>query len=171
MLSPTYEITTALSHTGELISPPYDIAIVTISYGRVIMSSVWDSMMSKKNVGWPFYAAVVRKQYKIVDKLASLCSFSLHIRCTAFVIHTVAIPITPLKQRQMTTKKHPDSPAYRLFVQQFGQAAMKGNIKAPHHWPFVKGIHRWPVDSLNKRPVMRKVFPLPDVVMTLWGFL
>ena len=59
MLSPTYEITTALSHTDELISPPYDIAIVTISYGRVIMSSVWDSMMSKKNVGWPFYAAVM----------------------------------------------------------------------------------------------------------------
>ena len=59
MLSPTYEITTALSHTDELISPPYDIAIVTISYGRVTMSSVWDSMMSKKNMGWPFYAAVV----------------------------------------------------------------------------------------------------------------
>ena len=51
MLSPTYEITTALSHTDELISPPYDIAIVTISYGRVIMSSVWDSMMSKKKCG------------------------------------------------------------------------------------------------------------------------
>ena len=66
MLSPTYEITTALSHTDELISPPYDIAIVTISYGRVTMSSVWDSMMSKKNMGWPFYAAVIRRpsQYK-----------------------------------------------------------------------------------------------------------
>ena len=61
MLSPTYEITTALSHTDELISPPYDIAIVTISYGRVTMSSVWDSMMSKKNMGWPFYAAVVSR--------------------------------------------------------------------------------------------------------------
>ena len=58
MLSLTYEITTALSHTDELISPPYDIAIVTISYGRVTMSSVWNSMMSKKNMGWPFYAAV-----------------------------------------------------------------------------------------------------------------
>ena len=62
MLSPTYEITTALRHTDEWISPPYDIAIVTISYGRVIMSSVWDSMMSKKNVGWPFYAAVNMRQ-------------------------------------------------------------------------------------------------------------
>ena len=63
MLSPTYEITTALSHTDELISPPYDIAIVTISYGRVTMSSVWDSMMSKKNMGWPFYAAVIFKHF------------------------------------------------------------------------------------------------------------
>ena len=58
MLSLTYEITTALSHTDELISPPYDIAIVTISYGRVTKSPVWDTMMSKKNMGWPFYAAV-----------------------------------------------------------------------------------------------------------------
>ena len=62
MLSPTYEITTALSHTDELISPPYDIAIVTISYGRVTMSSVWDSMMSKKIMGWPFYAAVGHRE-------------------------------------------------------------------------------------------------------------
>ena len=56
MLSLTYEIT-----TDELISPPYDIAIVTISYGRVTESPVWDTMMSKKNMGWPFYAAVLRK--------------------------------------------------------------------------------------------------------------
>ena len=64
MLSPTYEITTALSHTDELISPPYDIAIVTISYGRVTMSSVWDSMMSKKIWGGlstpPYFCDIAR---------------------------------------------------------------------------------------------------------------
>ena len=27
------------------------------------------------------------------------------------------------------------------------------------------GIHRWPVDSLHKRPVTRKVFPFDDVIM------
>ena len=73
MLSPTYEITTALSHTDELISPPYDIAIVTISYGRVTMSSVWDSMMSKKNMGWPFYAAV---QPQLISTLLTLCDWN-----------------------------------------------------------------------------------------------
>ena len=30
---------------------------------------------------------------------------------------------------------------------------------------FVRGIHRWPVDSLHKRPVTRKVFPSDDVIM------
>ena len=30
---------------------------------------------------------------------------------------------------------------------------------------FMRGIHRWPVNSLNKRPVMRKMFPFDDVIM------
>ena len=24
----------------------------------------------------------------------------------------------------------------------------------PHYWPFVRGIHRWPMDSIHKGPVM-----------------
>ena len=31
---------------------------------------------------------------------------------------------------------------------------------------FVRGIHRWPVDSPHKRPVTRKMFPFDDVIMT-----
>ena len=30
---------------------------------------------------------------------------------------------------------------------------------------FVRGIHRWPVNSLHKRPVTRKMFPFDDVIM------
>ena len=30
---------------------------------------------------------------------------------------------------------------------------------------FVRGIHRWPVNSLHKGPVTRKMFPLDDVIM------
>ena len=33
------------------------------------------------------------------------------------------------------------------------------------YWPFVMGIHRWPVDSPHKGPVMWKVFPLCDIIM------
>ena len=46
----------------------------------------------------------------------------------------------------------------RLFVQQLVHADVRENTKAPHDWLFVKGIHRWPVDSPHKWPVMRKSF-------------
>ena len=41
--------------------------------------------------------------------------------------------------------------ASRLFAQPFVPAQIKENIKAPHYWPLWGGIHRWPVDILNKR--------------------
>ena len=31
--------------------------------------------------------------------------------------------------------------------------------------PFVRGIHRWPVNSPHKGPVLRKMFPFDDVIM------
>ena len=35
----------------------------------------------------------------------------------------------------------------------------KKTLKAPRNWLFVRGIHRWPVDSPHKVPVTRKMFP------------
>ena len=32
---------------------------------------------------------------------------------------------------------------------------------------FVRGIHRWPVDSPHKWPVTRKMFPFDDVIMNV----
>ena len=34
-------------------------------------------------------------------------------------------------------------------------------------WGFVRGIHRWPVNSPHKGPVTRKRFPFDDVIMIL----
>ena len=39
---------------------------------------------------------------------------------------------------------------------------------------FVRGIHRWPLNSPHKGPVTRKVFPFDDVIMSkrrLWGII
>ena len=33
---------------------------------------------------------------------------------------------------------------------------------------FVRGIHRWPVNSPHKGPVTRQMFPFDDVIMSLW---
>ena len=38
------------------------------------------------------------------------------------------------------------------------------NIKAWFYWPFVKGIHWPPVDSLHKGPVMWRAFQCHDVI-------
>ena len=57
------------------------------------------------------------------------------------------------------------SPAQRLFTQLFILAQIKENIKAPRHWAFVRGVHRWPVNSPPQWPVTRKMFPFDDVIM------
>ena len=56
-------------------------------------------------------------------------------------------------------------PASQLFTQPFILAEIKENIKAPRYWPFVRGIHRGPVNSPHKWPVTRKMFPFDDVIM------
>ena len=35
----------------------------------------------------------------------------------------------------------------------------------PRHWPFVRGIHRWPVVPPHKGPVKRKMFSFDDINM------
>ena len=41
------------------------------------------------------------------------------------------------------------------------------NIKLRVTGLCVRGIHRWPVDSSHKGPVMRKMFPFDDVTMNI----
>ena len=48
------------------------------------------------------------------------------------------------------------SPATLLFVQSFVQSYIKENIKAPCHWPFVREMHQWLVDSPHKGPVIHR---------------
>ena len=59
-----------------------------------------------------------------------------------------------------------------LTIQMLVQANNKGNIKTLLYWPFVRGIHRWLVDSPHKGPVMQKTVPYHDGTMMhrlYWG--
>ena len=62
-----------------------------------------------------------------------------------------------LQWRHMMGAMAPRLPATPLFVQQFDQSNYKGHIKAPHHWPFVRVIHRWTMDSPHKGPAVESV--------------
>ena len=58
------------------------------------------------------------------------------------------------------------SPAIRWFIQQKCYVFSWHQRKhlSPRYQPFVRGIHRWSVDSPHKGPVTRKAFPLRDVM-------
>ena len=63
------------------------------------------------------------------------------------------------------------STATRHFAQQIVQADIEENIKTLH-WSLSRGIHRWPVDSSYKAPVMRKSFPCQNVIIPeVWVLL
>ena len=52
-----------------------------------------------------------------------------------------------------------------MFTQTFVQTQIKENVQALRHWPFVRGIHRWPVGFPHQGPAARKMFPFDGVIM------
>ena len=53
----------------------------------------------------------------------------------------------------------------RLFTQPFIPGADQKKHQSSASLAFVRGIHRWPVNSPLKGPVTRKMFPFDDVIM------
>ena len=48
---------------------------------------------------------------------------------------------------------------------------LKSPTTRPHYWPYVRGIHRWPVDSPHNGPVVRKAFPCHGAIPITIGML
>ena len=62
------------------------------------------------------------------------------------------------------------SPASRLLTQPFIQAHMEKQ-QSSTSLAFVRGIHRWPVNSPHIGPETREMFPFDDVIMMFESFL
>ena len=94
------------------------------------------------------------------------CTLTFYWHCAYLLIHFVKANIVN-KMINMVTSKWArwrlKSQASWLFARPFVQGQIKENIKAPCHWP-LWGTHWWPVDSLHKGPVTRKMFPFDDVI-------
>ena len=61
------------------------------------------------------------------------------------------------------------SPASRLFTSPFIQGADQRKHQSSVSLAFVRGIHRWTVNSPHKRPVTRTIFPFDDVIMFIFN--
>ena len=57
------------------------------------------------------------------------------------------------------------TPTPGVFAQSFFSGAHKKNHQSPVSLAFVRGIHRWPVDSPHKGPVTRKMFSFDALIM------
>ena len=57
------------------------------------------------------------------------------------------------------------TPVSQLFTQPFIQAQIKEKHQNSASLAFVRGIHRWPVNSPHKWSVTRKMFPFGDATM------
>ena len=97
---------------------------------------------------------------KALSKMPFVRSNASRIRTYDNIVHVVVEASWRLKSK-----------ADRLIVEQHTQANNKGYIKAPPYWSFVRGIHRWPVDSPHKGTVMQQSFPCPDVIMDTYVVL
>ena len=97
------------------------------------------------------------------------CCFSFDYSATRIILDKIHIHVlrsSPSQWRQIGVKAfhftHLSTGCSSLCY----QIDVKGNIKAPNDRPFVMGIHRWPLDALQKGTVIRKAFPCNDVTMT-----
>ena len=54
-----------------------------------------------------------------------------------------------------------------IITQPFIQGAFQRKHESSASLAFLRGIHRWPVNSPHKGPVTRKMFPFDDAIMTI----
>ena len=50
-------------------------------------------------------------------------------------------------------------------IRLFFLTAYANPYQSPHYWPFVRGVHWWPMNSPHKGPVTRKKLACDDVIM------
>ena len=114
----------------------------------VVTSSCWHNMTNATWSNHVTFLSQCHHQSNYMLERSAYCWFLYHC-------------ITVTSQRAQWRLKSPASQFYSTIH----SGADQRNIKAPRHWPLCIEIHRWPVNSLNKGPVARKLFPFDDVIM------
>ena len=102
-----------------------------------------------------------RAHYDVIVMFVVICLYFTDI----WENDTTIATLTAITVTSWWTRCCLKSPTSWLFTQPFIQGQIKENTKAPRHWPVVRGIHHWPVNSPHKGPVTRKMFPFDDVIL------
>ena len=117
-----------------------------VEVGQVELQGVFSFLRVSRNVDWRLFLSVTtyRRHVPPVTRTwkAQIHYSDVTMRATASLITGVSIVYSTVYSGA-DQRKHQSSASLA----------------------FVRGIHRWPVNSPHKGPVTRKMFPLDDVIM------
>ena len=106
----------------------------------------WENSRDRSGVAFPKVCAFVSLQH---DALCQYFIFSGIVHNCDVIMGAMASQITSLMIVYATAHSGADQRKHQSTTS----------------LAFVRGIHRWPVNSPHKRPVTRKIFPFDDVIM------
>ena len=95
----------------------------------------------------------------------NICRMLLQVAWVGF--RRCDITVTSLEHHDISSHQQLDC----LFNSLLGLTTKQTIIKLCITGPFVRGIHRWPVDSLYKGPVMQNAFLCQDVIIFQFQWL
>ena len=113
--------------------------------------------LSTDNQGWYFV---------LVWKWAQLQIFS-RIYTSAIIVHTVRMYLYHYSYAMMSAMASPIT-SLPIVYSTFCSGADQREHQNSASQVFVRGIHRWPVNSPHKWPVTREMFPFDDVITIGW---
>ena len=101
----------------------------------------------------------------------SLCRIELlfHVGCYIFIFCVMKPCVKNITMTLLWARIRLKLPASRLVTQPFIQGADQIYYQSSASMAFVRGIHRWPVNSPHKGQVTQKMFPFDDVIMRKCG--
>ena len=109
------------------------------------------------------------KVWDLVRLILEIWRSDLWVQIQAHLIKSFIVVLFPpiITMTSWWARWRLKSPASRLFIQPFIQGEDQRQHQSSAPLAFVRGIHRWPVNSPHKRPVTRKMFPFADVIKVI----
>ena len=116
----------------------------------------------------PTYILYIQQKSAWLLKIRPLCFFLLYCSCFHWQrqTHCVSQSLQWLTMGAIASQITSLTIVYSTIYSDADQRKHQSSASLA----FVCGIHRWPVNSPHKWPVMRKIFPFDDVIMILGMF-
>ena len=102
----------------------------------------------------------------VSEMLIEIHTFSIkkiHLKMSSGKWRPFCLGLNVLRWDRMSVMSHQINDDFTIYSTV--SSCVHKHIKAQRYWSFVRGIHRWSVDSHHKGPITRKRSPCLDIIM------